>query len=346
MKAIMAPSKIVVALLLAFALLAGSLQPSLAIRAQLASTPTAAAAASDDQEAPEKAAATAAASTDAADAAAQPLPWPRLPGFPGAPPAGQLPGFPFPLFPFPLFPLPGAPPAGQLPGFPFPLFPPLFPLPGAPPAGQAPGFPFPLFPPLFPLPGAPPAGQLPGFPFPLFPLPSIPGFPPIHTSPGSPPASPPPAPSSPAGSPSSSPAAVTSSPSPPAQPTECMTPLMGLTPCMDYLTNAGGVQAPPSTCCDGFRALVRDAPICLCHGLNGDINRIMPAPMDFMRMMSLPATCGVALPLQALSQCSTGPVPPLKAAPSPAAAPSPMHRRKSKRIISEAKVHSTRYFQQ
>jgi hypothetical protein len=78
---------------------------------------------------------------------------------------------------------------------------------------------------------------------------------------------------------------------------------MRLTPCMDYLTKTTA-GAPPSTCCDGFRALVNDAPICLCHGLNGDINKIMPAPMDFVRMMSLPATCRVALPMQTLAKCA------------------------------------------
>lgn len=79
---------------------------------------------------------------------------------------------------------------------------------------------------------------------------------------------------------------------------------MGLMPCMDYLTNTS-VRAPPSTCCDGFNSLVDKAPICLCHGMNGDINKLMPAPIDFMRMMSLPVTCGVTLPLQTLAKCSS-----------------------------------------
>jgi hypothetical protein len=73
---------------------------------------------------------------------------------------------------------------------------------------------------------------------------------------------------------------------------------------MDYLTNTGGVNTPPSTCCDGFKTLVNEAPICLCHGLNGDVNKIMSAPKDFMCMMSLPATCRVALPMQTLTKCA------------------------------------------
>jgi hypothetical protein len=73
---------------------------------------------------------------------------------------------------------------------------------------------------------------------------------------------------------------------------------------MGYLTNTT-VPAPPAACCGAFKSLVDNAPICLCHGLNGDINKIMPAPMDFMRMMSLPGSCGVPLPMQTLAQCAS-----------------------------------------
>ncbi|KAG8080644.1 hypothetical protein GUJ93_ZPchr0007g4376 [Zizania palustris] len=113
---------------------------------------------------------------------------------------------------------------------------------------------------------------------------------------------------------------VPSSPNTPAVPLPkvCLPSLMQLMPCMEYLTQSS-VAAPPSTCCSGFKSLVDKAPICLCHGINGNINKFTPAPIDFARMMSLPATCNVTLPLQTLAQCSTGPVPPL----IPAAAPSP-----------------------
>ncbi|VAH28321.1 unnamed protein product [Triticum turgidum subsp. durum] len=83
-----------------------------------------------------------------------------------------------------------------------------------------------------------------------------------------------------------------------------------------------GVATPPAACCGAFKSLVDNAPICLCHGLNGDINKIMPAPMDFMRMMSLPGNCAVPLPMQTIAQCATASVPPLDPPTAPAA-PSP-----------------------
>ncbi|KAG8053420.1 hypothetical protein GUJ93_ZPchr0001g31166 [Zizania palustris] len=191
---------------------------------------------------------------------------------------------------------------------------------------QQPPFPF-LFPlPVLPFPGGPgstgstpPSQQqqpsFPGFSFPLiipglpFPIPLF--FPPLFPMPGAPatPGAPP--------SPSSQP-----QPSPP-QPTQCMTPLMAVIPCADYLTNAT-VLTPPSTCCDGFKSLVNTAPICLCHGMNGDLNSFLPKPVDPMKMMMLPLTCGTLPPLQTLFMCNTQAVPPLFPPKLPAAASPPV----------------------
>ncbi|RCV45070.1 hypothetical protein SETIT_9G423400v2 [Setaria italica] len=116
-------------------------------------------------------------------------------------------------------------------------------------------------------------------------------------------------------------------PLPPAQLTECMTPLIGMMPCMDYLTNLT-VLAPPAeccdslkSCCDGLKSVIRDAPICLCHGMTGDMNDLMPLPIDPVRMIILPLACGAMLPLQTLFSCNTQQVPPIMppmAAPAPA----------------------------
>ncbi|KQK15914.2 proline-rich receptor-like protein kinase PERK2 [Brachypodium distachyon] len=202
------------------------------------------------------------------------------------------------------------------PGFPnipgFPPLPPLPPHPGCPPLPPIPGLPVPPIPGL-PIPAVNPPPQSPPPPTPVaIPPPSTPLTPPPVSIPPPPttPLTPPPAVSTP---PPSSPS--------PSQPKECLPSLMGLNPCMGYLTNTS-VSSPPTACCDGFKSLVDTAPICLCHGLNGDINTLMPAPMDSMRMMSLPGDCNVPLPLQALAQCSSPNVPPLRA-PAPAAPPSP-----------------------
>uniref|UniRef100_K3YYN1 Bifunctional inhibitor/plant lipid transfer protein/seed storage helical domain-containing protein n=1 Tax=Setaria italica TaxID=4555 RepID=K3YYN1_SETIT len=108
-------------------------------------------------------------------------------------------------------------------------------------------------------------------------------------------------------------------PSPPAQLTECLTPLIGMMPCMDYLTNLT-VLAPPAECYDGLKSIIRDAPICLCHGMTGDMNDIMPLPIDPIRMIILPLACGAMLPLQTLFSCITQQVPPM-AVPVPANPP-------------------------
>ncbi|KAL6639216.1 hypothetical protein ACP70R_022946 [Stipagrostis hirtigluma subsp. patula] len=153
---------------------------------------------------------------------------------------------------------------------------------------------------------------LPNFP-PLPPFPSLPPWPrrPIHCIPGVPrlpflPPCPPPSPPS-APSPSSAPSAKA--------PAECGTPLKGLMPCAGFLTNAS-VTAPGGACCDGLKAVVKDASVCFCHITNGDFSRLLPAPMLRLRMLQLPRVCGAAVPRGTLLQCIRGPVPPMNPPPS------------------------------
>ncbi|TKW29766.1 hypothetical protein SEVIR_3G417240v4 [Setaria viridis] len=105
------------------------------------------------------------------------------------------------------------------------------------------------------------------------------------------------------------------SPSPPA-PAECMTPLSAMMPCTDYLTNMT-VLTPPGQCCDGLKTIIRDAPICLCHGMTGGLNQFLPKPVDHLRMTALPLACGTVLPIQTLFMCNSNQVPPIMP-PTPA----------------------------
>ncbi|PVH62193.1 hypothetical protein PAHAL_3G232900 [Panicum hallii] len=116
------------------------------------------------------------------------------------------------------------------------------------------------------------------------------------------------------------PAGASHAPPPPA---ECMTSLAAVAPCTDYLTNATAVATPPGECCDGLRAVVRDAPICLCHGTNGGMNRFLPRPVDPLRMAVLPLACGAVLPIQTLFLCNSNQVPPMLP-PTPPATPPPV----------------------
>ncbi|KAF8700741.1 hypothetical protein HU200_034096 [Digitaria exilis] len=91
-------------------------------------------------------------------------------------------------------------------------------------------------------------------------------------------------------------------PAPPPQPSECYTSVSGLTPCADFLTNAR-VHAPAAACCDGLKAIVTGAPICLCHVYNGDFGKLLPAPVLRLRLMALPRVCRVRYPPGMLGQC-------------------------------------------
>ena len=76
-------------------------------------------------------------------------------------------------------------------------------------------------------------------------------------------------------------------------PKECRTPLLKMMPCAGFLTNSS-VTAPSRACCDGFSAIGMDGEaICYCRLVNGDIQQLLPAPMNFTRMFSLTDACGI-----------------------------------------------------
>uniref|UniRef100_A0A0E0P5E0 Bifunctional inhibitor/plant lipid transfer protein/seed storage helical domain-containing protein n=1 Tax=Oryza rufipogon TaxID=4529 RepID=A0A0E0P5E0_ORYRU len=315
----MAPSKSIVVVVFALFAVAASLPPSAAARDAQVFKPTVAVdAVRQEQQQQQQPAVNAIADVSQPSTSLvglpglpplPPLPTIQIPGLPPLPqlPAIQIPGLP-PLQPLPTIQIPGLPPLPQLPTIQIPGLPTLQPIP----AIQIPGLP-PLQPlPTIQIPGLPPLPQLPTIQIPG--LPPLPPLPSIPITPGSPGAA--------EEIPINSQSALATTSNTPQVITKCLSSLMQLMPCMEYLTKADE-PAPPSICCDGFKSLVEKAPICLCHGINGDISKFMPAPIDFARMMSLPATCGVAPPVQALTKCFTGPVPPLMPAPTPAAAPSP-----------------------
>ncbi|KAF8668983.1 hypothetical protein HU200_052195 [Digitaria exilis] len=106
----------------------------------------------------------------------------------------------------------------------------------------------------------------------------------------------------------------------PAEATDCLPHVMKMVPaCTGFLTNSS-VTAPPSTCCDGYHAVLDNGGgICYCHMVNRDIQKLLPAPMNVTRMLSLPEDCGLGYTLDALAKnCGSFDVPPMTT-PSPPA---------------------------
>jgi hypothetical protein len=126
---------------------------------------------------------------------------------------------------------------------------------------------------------------------------------------------------------------------------------MELNPCKDWLTNLTA-PAPqyPGKCCDGLKSLYENAPICLCRIAGGDLSEIMSAKVDLAQFFNLPVVCDNMLITAScdgkfkllmlyhfcallfisliMRRCEhflwilrAAPVPPLRAAPSPDAAP-------------------------
>ncbi|XP_062188855.1 non-specific lipid-transfer protein C6-like [Phragmites australis] len=111
----------------------------------------------------------------------------------------------------------------------------------------------------------------------------------------------------------------------PPQPRECRSWLLRMMPCAGFLTNSS-VYSPESNCCDGFNSMfTMDTVTCLCHVVNGDVVRLLPAPMHHMRMVELFSVCGHDVRVDVLAAAcklmdGVPPIDPPNPAPS---APSP-----------------------
>ncbi|KAG2481333.1 leucine-rich repeat extensin-like protein 5 [Panicum virgatum] len=103
---------------------------------------------------------------------------------------------------------------------------------------------------------------------------------------------------------------------PSSSPTDCVTPLAGLMTCGTFLTGSESeTPSPQSECCSGIGAFLNASSAagdgdrtlrCLCPVILGDVNKMLPKPVDPVRMMYLPIACGVVLPPQVLYICFTG----------------------------------------
>jgi hypothetical protein len=101
----------------------------------------------------------------------------------------------------------------------------------------------------------------------------------------------------------------------PSSPTDCVTPLAGLMTCGTFLTGSESeTPTPQSECCAGLGAFLNSSSSgaaegddhtlrCLCPVILGDVNKMLPKPVDPVRMMYLPIACGVVLPPQVLYIC-------------------------------------------
>jgi hypothetical protein len=100
---------------------------------------------------------------------------------------------------------------------------------------------------------------------------------------------------------------------PSSSPTDCVTPLAGLMTCGTFLTGSESeTPTPQSECCSGLGAFLNTSSAagdgertlrCLCPVILGDVNKMLPKPVDPVRMMYLPIACGVVLPPQVLYIC-------------------------------------------
>ncbi|KAJ9547585.1 hypothetical protein OSB04_020128 [Centaurea solstitialis] len=85
-----------------------------------------------------------------------------------------------------------------------------------------------------------------------------------------------------------------------AQSNGCTNTLMGLAPCLNYVT--GNTSTPSPSCCSQLSTVVQSQPRCLCSLLNGNAPNI-GVTINQTLAITLPGACQVQTP--PISQCNT-----------------------------------------
>ncbi|CAN6171892.1 unnamed protein product [Urochloa humidicola] len=79
--------------------------------------------------------------------------------------------------------------------------------------------------------------------------------------------------------------------------TQCRPSMVKFLPaCADFLTGDGDVSSPPQKCCDGILPFFQGSlAFCYCHVVNGDANKLLPAPVNQSRALNFLQHCGFGL---------------------------------------------------
>ncbi|KAK3128007.1 hypothetical protein QOZ80_7AG0581390 [Eleusine coracana subsp. coracana] len=102
-----------------------------------------------------------------------------------------------------------------------------------------------------------------------------------------------------------------------APPRECRSPLKKtvVSSCTGYLTNSS-VTKPPKACCDDVNSLRRESSFCICHIANGNVGKLLPAPLKRSRAISVLSKCNIGLDANEITyycidQADKIPIPPM-----------------------------------
>ncbi|GJS91272.1 non-specific lipid-transfer protein-like protein [Tanacetum coccineum] len=103
-----------------------------------------------------------------------------------------------------------------------------------------------------------------------------------------------------------------------AQSSSCTSSLMGLSPCLNFVT--GNTTTPSPSCCSQLANVVQTQPRCLCSLLNGNVPNI-GVSINQTLALTLPGACQVQTPSISLCNANGPTSGPASAPTSPASAP-------------------------
>ncbi|XP_044512279.1 non-specific lipid transfer protein GPI-anchored 31-like [Mangifera indica] len=110
-------------------------------------------------------------------------------------------------------------------------------------------------------------------------------------------------------------------PAPSSKPTDCSMIIYNMANCMPFLSKAGKDMKPDSSCCTGFKSVLKVNAECICEALKSSAS--LGLDLNMTKAVTLPSDCGVSATAPPISKCGI-PSPPGEAPVKP---PSPTKKR-------------------
>lgn len=83
---------------------------------------------------------------------------------------------------------------------------------------------------------------------------------------------------------------------------DCNSVLMDMFDCLSFVENGSTVPRPSTSCCNGFKKVLRNSPQCICEAFYNQNGSGLPIPIDMKKVMALPAACKATGPIPCISR--------------------------------------------
>lgn len=92
-------------------------------------------------------------------------------------------------------------------------------------------------------------------------------------------------------------------PAPSSKPTDCSIIIYNMANCMPFLSKGGKDTKPDSSCCTGFKSVLKVNAECICEALKSSAS--LGLDLNMTKAVTLPSACGVSATAPPISKCGS-----------------------------------------